>query len=197
MVLDKTYWTSRYENQSVGWDIGYVSTPLKTYIDQLSDKEIRILIPGAGNSYEAEYLYGRGFHNVYVCDLSPIPLQRLRESITDIPESRLIEGDFFELEGQYDLILEQTFFCALNVDLRSNYIQKMHQLLVPKGQLVGVLFNRHFDLPGPPFGGSLAEYRFLFASLLDIDIMEPCYNSIPARSGSELFIRCIKPSVTV
>ncbi len=48
---EENYWTNRYKIESTGWDIGYASTPLKEYIDQLSDKTIRILIPGAGNAY--------------------------------------------------------------------------------------------------------------------------------------------------
>lgn len=54
--LNKSYWENRYTNNLIGWNIGYISTPLKTYIDQIKDKSLKILIPGAGNSYEAEYL---------------------------------------------------------------------------------------------------------------------------------------------
>ena len=31
----KNYWENRYNNNETGWDIGYLSTPLKDYIDQL------------------------------------------------------------------------------------------------------------------------------------------------------------------
>jgi len=55
------YWENRYQNQQTGWDIGEISSPLKAYIDQLEDKSIKILIPGAGNAYEAEYLFLNGF----------------------------------------------------------------------------------------------------------------------------------------
>jgi hypothetical protein len=43
------YWEERYLKNEIGWDIGAVSTPLKEYIDQLTNKACRILIPGAGN----------------------------------------------------------------------------------------------------------------------------------------------------
>jgi methyl halide transferase len=52
----ENYWTNRYETASTGWDLGEPSMPLKTYIDQLENTAIKILIPGAGNAYEAEYL---------------------------------------------------------------------------------------------------------------------------------------------
>ena len=98
----------------------------------------------------------------------------------------IITGDFFEHKGQYDLILEQTFFCAIDPALRSCYVTKMHELLKPSGKLVGVLFNRSFD-GGPPFGGSKEEYEQLFSKHLHIKKMELCYNSILPRQGAEIF----------
>lgn len=65
MQLDADFWNERYSSQQTGWDIGSPSTPLKEYIDQLTDKDIRILIPGCGNAYEAEYLHQQGFSNVF------------------------------------------------------------------------------------------------------------------------------------
>ena len=44
MDLNKNFWDLRYQNNEIGWDIGYISTPLKKYIDQLTDKNIKILI---------------------------------------------------------------------------------------------------------------------------------------------------------
>jgi hypothetical protein len=49
-------------SNETGWDLGQVSPPLKAYIDQLTDKNLRILIPGCGNSYEAEYLLEKGLY---------------------------------------------------------------------------------------------------------------------------------------
>lgn len=50
--LDSAYWSERYKNKDTGWDIGSVSTPIKSYIDQLQDTSKKILIPGCGNGYE-------------------------------------------------------------------------------------------------------------------------------------------------
>ncbi len=57
MQLDEQYWSNRYQQGSTPWDIGEISTPIKEYIDQLEDKELRILIPGCGNAQEAGYCY--------------------------------------------------------------------------------------------------------------------------------------------
>ncbi|MBX9448501.1 MAG: hypothetical protein KL787_01740 [Taibaiella sp.] len=101
-------------------------------------------------------------------------------------------GDFFEHRGNYDLILEQTFFCALPPGLRENYAKKMQQLLNPGGTLAGVLFHIEFEKAGPPFGGHTREYQKLFDPCFHIHKMEPCYNSIAPRDGHEVFIHLIK-----
>lgn len=185
------FWESRYINQQTGWDLGTVSPPLKSYFDQLENKELRILIPGAGNAYEAEYLHQKGFKNVFVVDLVKKTLDDFQDRNPDFPSEHLICVDFFELNQSFDLIIEQTFFCAISPSLRQAYAQKMNDLLVSKGKLVGLLFNRSFE-GGPPFGGSKTEYLEYFNPYFFQIEMEECYNSIPPRQGTELFIKLVK-----
>lgn len=195
MNLDEAFWSEKYKSGQIGWDIGYVSTPLKEYIDQLRDKTLKILIPGGGNSYEAEYLYGKGFSNVSVIDVSRIPLENLLKRMPSFPKENLLHLDLFKLDETYDLILEQTFFCALGPQLREKYVSKMHQLLKPKGKLVGLLFNIPLNEDKPPFGGNEKEYLDLFKDKFEIDTMETAYNSIPPRAGSELFVKLIRKEI--
>lgn len=186
--LTSNYWNSRYVNNQFGWDIGEVSTPLKTYFEQLINKHISILIPGAGNSYEAEYLFNLGFKNVTVLDFAQEPLNNLKKRVPDFPNEQLIKQDFFNHQGQYDLIIEQTFFCAIDPSLRKKYVVHMYQLLKPQGKLVGLLFDDELNNDGPPFGGSEKEYQLLFKPTFNIRVMEQCYNSIKPREGRELFV---------
>jgi SAM-dependent methyltransferase len=183
----EAFWNHKYLSGETGWDIGHVSTPIKEYIDQLSDKDLKILIPGGGNSYEAEYLFENGFNNVYVVDISSIPLKNLAERIPSFPKENLLHADFFELEDTFDLILEQTFFCALDPSFRKEYVNKMYKLLKPNGKLVGLLFNIPLNDDKPPFGGNKDEYEKLFSEKFKIEKMETAYNSIPPRAGNELF----------
>lgn len=188
MTLDEKYWTLRYKENRIKWDLGSISTPIKEYIDQLEDKSLKILIPGSGNSYEAEYLHQLGFKNVYVVDISKVPLENIKQRVPDFPNSHLLHQDFFDLESQnFDLILEQTFFCALNIGLRPRYVSKMHELLKTNGKLVGLFFNFEKTETGPPFGGNIIEYKELFQPKFEIIKLEKCYNSIPPRLGNELF----------
>lgn len=186
--LNKTYWAERYSNKETGWDAGSITTPIKEYVDQLHNKEIKILIPGAGNAHEAEYLWNSGFKNIYVLDFVEAPLQNLKNRIPDFPENQLLLGDFFELKDQFDLIIEQTFFCALNPNVRLDYVSQMKNLIKPNGKLIGVLFNFPLSEVGPPFGGSYEEYFSLFSSIFAIKKIEPCVNSIKPRAGKEIFI---------
>lgn len=186
--LDERYWTDRYSAGQTGWDIGFASPPLTQYLDQIENKGLKILIPGAGNAHEATYAFENGFTHVFVLDLSQSPLDCFKERNPLFPENQLIKDDFFDHKGGYDLILEQTFFCALDPSLRMDYVKKMKELINPKGKLVGVLFDRVFPFEGPPFGGHLEEYEKLFRTYFKDGSISPCYNSIPERMGSEAWI---------
>ncbi|TRO65430.1 methyltransferase domain-containing protein [Christiangramia sabulilitoris] len=187
--MNEKFWSRRYKDKNTGWDIGYISTPLKDYIDQLKNKNLIILIPGAGNSYEAEYLFKQGFRNVFICDLAAEPLEHFRQRNPDFPREQILHQDFFDLEGYFDLILEQTFFCAIPVDKREDYARQAFQLLDEGGILAGVFFNFDLSQDGPPFGGNKEEYLAYFSPYFRIDILESCYNSIPPRKGNELFFK--------
>lgn len=188
----ENYWTNRYIDQSTGWDIGYPSTPIKEYIDQLTNKNIHILIPGAGNAYEAEYLYAQGFKNVFVMDISSIPLQNFTERNPDFPKEQLIEANFFEHKAKYDLIIEQTFFCSFEPtkENRNNYAKHCAELLNANGKLVGVWFDILLvegNMDKRPFGGTKEEYVEYLNTYFNLKTMEACYNSIAPRAGQELF----------
>jgi thiopurine S-methyltransferase len=185
------YWTQRYENAHTGWDIGRPSTPLKTYIDQLENTSLRILIPGAGNAYEAEYLFYKGFTNVHVLDIAKAPLEAFQKRLPNFPSAHIIHDNFFSHKETYDLIIEQTFFCSFppTPKNRQHYAQHMHHLLEKAGKLVGLWFDMPLtgDMEKRPFGGTPEEYLNYFKPYFLIKTFEKCYNSIPPRQGHELF----------
>ena len=191
MENDKNFWNNRYLENNTAWDLGTVSLPIKNYIDQLTDKNAEILIPGCGNTYEAAYLLENGFNNVTVIDIAPVLVENLKEKFKD-KNIKIICGDFFNHNGQYDLIIEQTFFCAINRSLRSDYAKKMNELIKQGGKLAGVLFKTEFEKEGPPFGGSKPEYEKYFTEYFDIKYLDDCYNSAAPRAGNELFMLLIR-----
>jgi len=191
---DPEYWSDKYLNNETGWDMHQVSPPLKSYIDTLKNKDLKILIPGCGNAYEAEYLLKNGFKNITIIDFSKVVTQKLKQKYKGKP-IQIINGNFFNHKGQYDLILEQTFFCALHPSLRENYGKHCYKLLTDNGKIAGVLFNKKFSGSEPPFIASDEEYKKLFQPLFRFLKFEPCYNSILPRMGNELFFEFEKKGI--
>lgn len=190
--LEGSYWERRWQDKQTRWDIGYASPPIVQYVENYSNKDAAILIPGCGNAYEAAWLIDHGFSNVTVLDISPTAIANARQVVEKQDRIQFVCADFFNYQGQFELILEQTFFCAIPVSRRRDYSEKVTSLLQEKGRLVGVLFDREFEHEGPPFGGSRLAYQSLFEDNFDFDHFESCYNSISARAGTELFINLIK-----
>ncbi|MFT6699017.1 MAG: SAM-dependent methyltransferase [Porticoccaceae bacterium] len=190
--LSESFWENKYKKNKIGWDLGEVSPPLKTYFDQLINKDLKILIPGGGYSYEAEYLFNRGFNNTYVVDISKTALDNIKNRVLKFPSSQLIYANFFDLNDTFDLIIEQTFFCAINPNLRANYALKMKELLKKNGKLVGLLFDAKLNEDHPPFGGNKNEYISYFESHFTMEVFEECYNSFHNRQEMELFMKFVK-----
>ena len=192
LLLNKAFWNDKYIASKTGWDVGKITTPLKEYFDQLNNKKVKILIPGCGNAYEAEYLFKNKFLSTFVLDYSEHALSNFRKRVPEFSKKKLLNNDFFNAEGKYDIIIEQTFFCAIQKNKRRDYFVKMHELLKPNGKLVGLLFDDSLNEDHPPFGGSKSEYKEYFEPYFNIKVFETAYNSISSRHGRELFMILIK-----
>lgn len=190
LELGENYWNNQYVAGKTGWDLGMASPALVNYINTLPNKNARILIPGCGNAYEAQYLLDQGFTNVTLIDIAPALVEQLQKNYAGNSNIQVVLGDFFEFEAQFDVIIEQTFFCAIQPYMRSEYVKQMRKLLSPEGELAGLLFDTRFDFDGPPFGGCKCEYKPIFdEGGLRVDEMEITPNSATPRAGTELFFR--------
>ncbi|MDA3905404.1 MAG: hypothetical protein PF484_04940 [Bacteroidales bacterium] len=154
-----------------------------------------VLIPGAGNAYEAEYLWKQGFKNVFVLDFSNAAMQSFLSRLPDFPKSNILIEDFFKHEEKYDLIIEQTFFTSIFPSQRKEYAAKTAELLKAGGKLTGLFFNHPFNFEGPPYSGTVEEYQALFSPYYKFEIFEDAYNSIKPRIGRELFFVLEKQGV--
>ena len=194
--LDKAYWDSRYQSDNIGWDIGYVSPAIKNWFDIQENKDLHILIPGAGSGYEVSYAHKIGFKNVFYMDFSLEAVALFKSKNISFPENRILSSDFFDLNlsSHFDIIIEQTFFCAQSPSRRVKYVKKTHDLLRKKGQIVGLLFGINFQKNGPPFGGDIVQYQKLFESKYEIEKLQICKNSIPERAGNEIWMELTKKS---
>ena len=100
--LDAAYWNLQYQQQLTGWDMGMVSPPLKAYIDQLTNRNLNILIPGCGFAYEAEYLLEQGFNNITLIDISEEACRTLQEKFKAQSAIQILNQDFFEHKGHQE-----------------------------------------------------------------------------------------------
>ncbi len=188
---NSAYWSARYKKGETGWDLNTPSPAIKHYLDHLKHKELSILIPGAGYGHEVAYAFENGFKDVYYLDFSKKAVEGCVERYPSLPKTHIICEDFFDLTMNVDVIIEQTFFCAIPPEKRMAYVQKASELLTQNGKLVGVLFNRQFEV-NPPFGGSKQEYQRLFKAYFHINCLENCQLSIAPRKNTELWIECTK-----
>jgi len=124
---------------------------------------------------------------VFVLDFAERALNQFTERCPEFPKNRIICDDFFNHESTYDLIIEQTFFSALNPDLREQFATKISDLLNPKGCYVGLFFNHEFEQDTPPFGAKNDDYIKLFGNQFEILTFETAQHSIKPRAGREIF----------
>lgn len=194
--LDAQYWDNQWKANTTGWDLGMPAPPLVSFIDGIENKNTKILIPGCGSAYEAEYLIYKGFTDITLIDISETASCKLKEKFSKNPQINVVCDDFFHHQVKYDIIIEQTFFCALPPTMRQRYVWKMHNLLNASGILAGLLFNRTFDV-SPPFGGSREEYEKLFFGTFDFVNIETAANSVEPRANTELFFKFKKANTLV
>jgi len=192
--LDNSFWNIRYQNNQTGWDVGEISNPIKKWFNNQENKKINILVPGAGVGYEVKYGFENGFENIFYMDFSSRAADLFKEICPLFPKKQILIGDFFSLKTPlfFDVIIEQTFFCAIDPVLRPNYVKKTKEILKENGKIIGLLFNREFATNGPPFGGTEKEYRRLFNSKFNFKKFENSLLSSLPRKEYEFWIELIK-----
>lgn len=192
--LDEEYWNLRYINHQTNWDIGFPSPAIVKWLDNQQNLDLKILIPGAGLGHEVRYAFHKGFNHIYYMDYADHAIKSFKKRCPNFPEEHILTGDFFNLplNNYFDIIIEQTFFCAQKPSNREDYVTKIHDLLKSDGKLIGLLFETEFDKDGPPFGGRKSDYQNLFDKKFDILKMAKSNLSIPPREGLEIWIDLLK-----
>jgi len=160
------------------FDVAGVSRPLAAELSKRnhcvagSPGMSSALIPGAGRAYDAIALAEHGFDSVTAVDLSPTACAAAREEIATYYNAdhgnsssaaiNVICADFFDLEGQYDFIWDNTFLCALDPSTRERWALKMKALLKPDtGELLTNVFPIGDREGGPPFALSVPLVKSL------------------------------------
>jgi thiopurine S-methyltransferase len=190
--FDVKYWNNLFEKNKLAWDIGYPAPALCEYFDQIKNKDIKILVPGAGNAYEVEYLFKNNFKNVFLLDFAPKAIESFKKRNPLFPDNQIIISDFFDHNDKYDLIVEHTFFTSFAPEKRKKFVQKIYNLLDKNGKYIGLFFNHSFGFPHPPFGATKSTYEKLFKPYFKFKTFQTAYNSIKPRKNREIFFIMIK-----
>ena len=150
----KGFWNAKYEEEHTPWDLWEVSGAVRRLVEQYFPPAGEVLVPGCGRGHEVIWLERLGYR-VTAVDFADEPIRYLREQAAQhrVQPEILLEDIFLlpaRLNGRYDILLEQTCFCAIDPSLRDDYERMAHRVVKPGGKLLGV-FMVVEGPQGPPY----------------------------------------------
>lgn len=183
------YWNALYLKNDTGWDKGQCSPPIARMLKEgLIPKGGKVAVIGAGRGHEAIEAARLGFE-VSSIDFAEQAARAVAEAAKAAGvKVEVLQQDLFTLpkrrSGHYDAVIEQTCFCAIDVQRRPEYVEVVHALLKKGGVLFG-LFYAPGKPVGPPFDTSEEELRRLFAARFELTRLGPATDSFAQRAGNE------------
>jgi len=185
------FWTVRYTAGKTPWDFGGVPSALKSFLERSSVRG-RILIPGCGSGYEVQVFDAAGY-DVSAIDFSPAAVDRARRIVGVLAE-QVILGNFFthDFGRQFDLIYERTFLCSMAPSRWPEYVNRMADLLVTGGRLIGVFLYGQRSSSGPPFPLTDAKAEQLFKNRFQLVQSEAVTDSLPIFRDMEKWQEWLK-----
>jgi SAM-dependent methyltransferase len=189
---DPEFWTSRYLAGTTPWDFGGVPAALKSFLAR-SSAPGKVLIPGCGSGYEVQAFHAAGY-DVTAIDFSPAAVEQAKKVLGILAE-RIVLGDFFSYDFEqqrFDLIYERTFLCSMPPPRRRNYVNRVADLLLPGGRLIGLFLYDQSSLSGPPFPLTRTEGAQLFNSCFQLIRSEPVTDSLPLFRDMERWQEWLK-----
>ena len=185
-------WEKKYIDGDTGWDLG---GPTPVFVDIAKDlKAGNICILGCGHGYDAIMFSERGF-SVTAVDFAPSPINYIIKKAAELSlHINTVQENIFSLthdhDNQFDYVIEQTCFCAINPNNRKKYHNLVSRLLRPGGLMIGLCYplDKKLNEGGPAFGVSENEIKKLFNN--GWEILEERFpdNSVEAREGREKLI---------
>lgn len=182
----RTYWEERFDAGDTPWELGHASTVVCEALDELESTGYDLrgraaLSPGCGQGADVIEIARRGVH-VTAIDWASLAVAhvsiRYEQHKTPLDGSlTVIEGDFFSVPARaVDLVVEHTFFCAIDPAIRSRYVERIAQWVKPGGFLLGNFFVVSDEIAktlpglsltqageGPPFAATVQELDSLMA----------------------------------
>jgi SAM-dependent methyltransferase len=166
------------------WDAGGVPLKLGRWLEK--KLPVRVLVPGCGSGYEVRFFAEHG-HDVLGIDFSDAAIEAAQQELGSLA-SRVRKADFFALGGEFDLVYERAFLCALPRARWPDWARSMAGLVRPGGELAG-FFYLDDNQRGPPFGISRPRLHELLDERFDLTADEPVppEESIAVFQGREIW----------
>ncbi len=181
-------WQRHYEENDIRWDLGQVAPP---FVKLWEDGKLplgKVLIPGCGRGHEAVFLAEKEF-DVTAVDFADGAVSYLKNILQERNlAARVLRRDFFSLDDShnevYDLMIEQTFFCAISPRQRQDYVAKVARILKPGGMLAG-LFYHTGEEGGPPYNTTREDIETHFSKSFQILELDKTLLSAEKRKDKE------------
>ena len=188
-------WQRHYDENELGWDLGQVAPPFVSLFENNTIVPSKTLVPGCGRGHEVVFLAENGF-DVTAIDYSTGAVNYLNSVIQERQlNSRVLHLDFFELDsthdGLYDLLIEQTFFCAISPHQRPLYVETVARSLKKGGMIVGLFYNTGRE-GGPPFNTTREDIINHFSDFFEIKKLDHAKNSAEQRKEKEWLAILVK-----
>jgi SAM-dependent methyltransferase len=181
-------WERHYDTDDLRWDLGEVAPPFERLWEERNISPCKAIIPGCGRGHEAVFLAERGFQ-ITAVDYTRGAVSLLDGALAakNLP-GEVLHLNFFELDAKYnnsfDLMLEHTFFCAINPDMRQEYVTTAGRILKSGALFIG-LFYETGEKDGPPFNTGKRDIEECFSEKFEIEILNKTIHSAERRQGKE------------
>ncbi|KAI5070144.1 hypothetical protein GOP47_0014487 [Adiantum capillus-veneris] len=155
-------WEQCWVEDVTPWDLGKVTPVVADLVERNNLPVGRALVPGCGSGYDVVALASRARH-VIGLDISATAVEHAQKiwAGTKSINVEFVCWDFFNYMpgAPFDLILDYTFFCALQPSMRPLWGSKIADLLSSEGELITIMFPMDSFEGGPPYAVSLAAYE--------------------------------------
>ena len=184
-------WQRHYDEDDLGWDLGHVAPPFVDLLESNAIVPCKTLVPGCGRGHEVIFFRENGF-DVTAVDYSIGAVNHLNSVILERKlNTKVLNLDFFELDSThdclYDLLIEQTFFCAISPSQRLLYVETVVRVLKRGGMIAGLFYHTGKE-GGPPFNTTRDDIIKHFSDSFEIRELAQAKNSAEQRKDKEWLV---------
>ena len=188
-------WQLHYDEDDLASDLGQDAPPFVDFLESNAIFPCKTLVPGCGRGHEVIFLAENGF-DVTALDYSIGAVNHLNSVILERKLNiKVLNLDFFELDSThdclYDLLIEQTFFCAISPSQRPLYVETVARILKKGGMIAGLFYHTGQE-GGPPFNTTRQDIIKYFSASFEIRELSQAKNSAEKRKDKEWLAILIK-----